>query len=837
MIGLGLLVGTLIVALLAFDLWRKHGELEFEAFRETRNLALVLGAHAAGALDSVDGMLKPLATPDTIAPPGGRFDPARFERQAKLVLDNLPQVTATVLLDATGHVMAATLPRIRRGTDLSHTDYFRHFATASRPDPKAFIGAPLRGRLSKAWLVPMARGVWRPDGAFMGVIATAIEPSYFVRLFDALEKGRFSAVTMLQRDGVIVARSPDQARFVGRSIARGELVRKLIPAAPSGSARYSGVLNGRDLILSYVAVRDSPYVINVTRDAGEVFGPWYSLLWTYALIAALVIVTIAATIWLIGRDRARRQAVADAARIRGIIDGMSSWVALFDLDGCVVEINRAALDGAGLRREDVIGRRYWDTYWYSYSAEAREHVRDVLSRAAAGEPVREDIVNQVGDGRFVTADAAFHPVRGAGGRVTYVIASGVDVTERKQLEERLRRSQRIEAMGQLAGGIAHDFNNLLSAIKGFASFLVEDLAAGSAQQRFAQRIVASADRGRDLVGQILTFSRSDRPALAPVDLGAAVRSALDLFEATLPATTRLVFDAGTAPLCVRGNETQIARAVANLCINASDALDGRPGDVSIGLAAVRPDDADYRRPMAVGALVSGQAYARLDVADNGSGIAPEDLARIFEPFYSTKGPGRGTGLGLAVVHGVVVTHDGACAVESVPGQGTRFSIWLPLADAAAPAAESAPQRDARRSVRVLVVDDEPDAVEMLTVGLRRHGCDVVGHDDPLAALRAFEADPHGWDAVVTDRSMPVMTGPALAAKLRALQPDVAVILCTAFDDASRDDQDGGAGFAAVFIKPVEPASIADRIKEIVAGRIAEDAGGAVPAGVPTTADR
>jgi PAS domain S-box-containing protein len=397
--------------------------------------------------------------------------------------------------------------------------------------------------------------------------------------------------------------------------------------------------------------------------------------------------------------------------------------------------------------------------------------------------------------------------------------------EREELQLQLQQAGKMEAIGQLAGGVAHDFNNLLASIQGFAGFLVQDLAPGSEQSRFAQRILRAGERGKGLVAQILAFARSQPIERRLVDLGAVLRESQELLAGSLPATTRLAFEYPGDPVAVDGSEAQLGQVVVNLCINAHDALGGKPGVVTVNLTRFSPGDDEARRfarrqagRVIVGRLDPQRAYARIMVSDAGPGIPAELVGRIAEPFFTTKERGRGTGLGLAVVHGIVTSYDGAYSIESTPGAGTKVSVYLPLAPGRTPAASSGPPgpHALHGRERVLVVDDEEDLTDTLAIGLQRLGYEVVGVDDPLAALGAMEENPRAWDVVVTDQVMPGMPGLTLIGKLKALSPNLHIILCSGFADGASEQSAKQAGADAFFLKPVSPEQIAAQIRAMMA---------------------
>jgi len=402
---------------------------------------------------------------------------------------------------------------------------------------------------------------------------------------------------------------------------------------------------------------------------------------------------------------------------------------------------------------------------------------------------------------------------------------------RKRLEAEQRASHareahagKLQALGQLAGGIAHDFNNILGAILGFGGLLAQDVPAGSMQQRFAQRILLACERGKELVEQILAFARAEGPERRIVDLGAIMRQNESLLIASLPRSTRLDFIHGDGDLPVFSSEARLSQLIANLCINASEAFEGRSGVVTVEASRAAPEEVAelMAKDLAAGERFDGNvdpslAFARLRVSDTGPGIPHDILDRIFDPFFTTKGRQRGTGLGLAVVHGVIESHGGACHVMSRPGQGTMFSAYLPLAgkQPAVRAELKSQNPDLHGHERILIVDDEQDIVDMLSIGLSRLGYETVGVNDPIEAVAAFEEDPMAWDVVVTDQVMPSMRGLELIRRLKSIRPDIRTVLCTGYSDGANEAISLAAGADAFLLKPLDAMRIAPSIRKLM----------------------
>jgi len=393
-----------------------------------------------------------------------------------------------------------------------------------------------------------------------------------------------------------------------------------------------------------------------------------------------------------------------------------------------------------------------------------------------------------------------------------------DITERKhadaeraRLEQRLRQAEKMEAVGRLAGGIAHDFNNILGGILGYAEMLVEGAAPGSPQQRYAQNVLTAANRAGALVEQILWYSRSQRGKRVPVQMERIVAETLDLVRGSLAAGIRLEMGVPERPLFVVGDPTQLHQIMMNLCTNAIHAM-GERGTLRVSL---EPEEVLEQRVFAHSTLHAGP-YARLTVEDTGTGMEPATLARLFEPFFTTKEVGKGTGLGLSLVYGIVTDSSGAIDVQSQPGRGSRFMIYLPRVDSPAAAGDESEAPVPRgRGERVLVVDDEAALVALTSEVLKRLGYEPVAFSDGAAALTGFDAAPARFDAVIADEVMPGLTGTELARKLRERRADLPIVLVSGYIGPMMTERAVAAGVDEILKKPVQSRELAAALARVL----------------------
>ncbi len=386
-----------------------------------------------------------------------------------------------------------------------------------------------------------------------------------------------------------------------------------------------------------------------------------------------------------------------------------------------------------------------------------------------------------------------------------------DVTDQNRLEEQLRQSQKMEAIGTLAGGIAHDFNNILSIILGYAEVARlkiprETPAAGNIEQ-----IIRATERATRLVSQILAFSRRAETRPVACDIGPIVKETIKFLRSSLPASIEIRERVGAVGTVVV-DSTQLHQVVMNLGTNAYHAMQARGGILEISLGEVRIAAADAAHQ----GLAAG-TYAKLTVSDTGGGIPPELLGRIFEPYFTTKEAGKGTGLGLAVVHGIVSAAAGAVKVYSEPGFGTTFHVYLPVVSTRTAGVDDRPEETPRGTERVLLVDDEPLIVAMMRESLEALGYRVTATTSPEGALAAFLADPAQFDLVITDLTMPRLNGEAFAQVVLEARPGLPVFICTGFSEELTAERVKALGVCGVLMKPVPRARLARAIRETLAG--------------------
>ncbi len=395
--------------------------------------------------------------------------------------------------------------------------------------------------------------------------------------------------------------------------------------------------------------------------------------------------------------------------------------------------------------------------------------------------------------------------------ITGLLASGEDITEKRQLESRLQQAQKMESIGNLAGGIAHDFNNILFPIVGMSEILLEDLPEGSSEYENALEILTAGKRGSDLVKQILAFGRQTEHKLIPIRIQQVLREVLKLCRATIPADIEILLEIQNGCGLVMSDPTQLHQVAMNLITNAYHAVESNNGKIIVRLKETMIQD----NALLNMSLKSGW-YAMFTVSDTGKGIDPEIIDKIFEPYFTTKEQGKGTGLGLAFVHGIIKEQGGDIEVYSTPGKGSTFNVYIPLMERPA-------VKDSVKTVeiiqtgkeKILLVDDEASVARLEKLMLERLGYQVTAYDKSTDALKAFKSAPDDFDLVITDMTMPNMTGDQLSPKILSIKPDIPIIICTGFSERINEERAKTIGVKGFLIKPVAKSEMAQMVRKVI----------------------
>ena len=664
----------------AYDAWRAYGNALAATNREIGNVATALAEQTAWTFRGIDLLLRDTARwyqNDRLKIAPERLDEVLANRTA-----GVSQIRLMTITDAQGIQQHRSRGSPPPHLDMSDRAYF--IAQRDRTVTGLFISEPLITRSDGRAGIILSRRLEDETGAFAGVLTAVVDLEDLERFYAAGTLGNGTAIQLLRDGGQLLVRNPPDSDAVGKQFPQ-------LAAAPGVSAgRLINPIDGKREFISVAKVRDTPFVLAVTREESVALHPW--------------------------RDEAIRLAARTA----------------------VVALLGSIAIGALWRQ---------------------------LCRIETGERALRD------------------------------------------REAQLRQSQKMEAVGTLAGGIAHDFNNILGAILGYGELAQQQSAPDSPLRRYIDNVMHAAGRAKVLVDRILGFSRSGLGERAEVHIQSVVEETLELIAASLPADIRLEksLDAGDAALI--GDSTHLHQVAMNLCTNALRAMEHG------GILRVVLECADVTEEQTVsrGALSPGH-YARLVIEDTGVGIPPAVVERVFDPFFTTRGVGEGTGLGLSLVHGIVTDLGGAIDVKTVVGEGTSFTVWLPVtAEVERP--ESAVEREPSRGrgETVMIVDDEPMLVALAEEMLAGLGYEPVGFESSSVALQTFRAKPERFDLVLTDEAMPEIVGTELAREIRLIRPDIPIVLMSGHGGAALAERAAAMGVCDVLHKPLQRADLAESL--------------------------
>jgi len=494
--------------------------------------------------------------------------------------------------------------------------------------------------------------------------------------------------------------------------------------------------------------------------------------------------------------------------LENAVEQAGDGIIVTDSEGVVEYVNSASQKISGFSRGELLGSQL---DLLQKDNPAFRHVRRVLGQDGLWKG-RISTVRK--DGSKSEVEAMVAAVRDEDGSIPNYIVIEHDVTNEMKLEQQVRQMQKMEALGRLAGGIAHDLNNILYPIIINTEMLLDEEGPGTTMHQPLRQILTAAYRQRDLVRQILAFSRRTEQKLKPVKIAPVIRESLKFLRASLPSTIEIRQDIHGEADMILGDPTQIHQVVMNLCSNAADALENQTGTIEVTLKHTYLEPARSRPDVKPG------RYLQLTVSDTGRGMEHEVLDHIFEPFYTTKEASRGSGMGLAVVHGIVKGHRGTISVESKPGKGSRFIVYLPLVDdlyRQQMEAAGMAERQAKDRKQVLLVDDETIVLSSVQRALERLGFQVTSVGDGREALDRFIKSPREFDLIITDQTMPKLTGAQLAEEALRIRPDIPVILCTGFSEVITEQEAKDMGIRELLMKPATTKDLGEAINRALKG--------------------
>jgi PAS domain S-box-containing protein len=497
---------------------------------------------------------------------------------------------------------------------------------------------------------------------------------------------------------------------------------------------------------------------------------------------------------------------SERRRLTAAADQASEGIVITDPEGNIRYANPAFERESGRSGENLIDRCYYD---FLNEDEGDQTLKEtLLDVVRLGLSWSFHLSRKVRDGQPREFDITFSPVKDRASALIGYLAIEREVTEQYELDQYFRRAQKLEALGTLAGGIAHDFNNILTPIVLNMELALLELAEGDPLRPYIETPLVAAQRGKELINQIITFSRQKEPRRERLKLAPLVKDSLKLLRVAFPKNIEVRQVIRRESGAVMADPGQIQQLVMNLCSNAVYAMKESGGTLEVNVA---PVEIDRHQALIIADLRPGP-YLKLTVKDTGAGMTPEVMDKAFDPFFTTKKPGEGSGMGLAVVQSIVRSLEGAVTAESELGRGSTFTVFLPRAKGAAPRRDRKASTMARGRESVLLVEDENVQVETLQRALGKLGYKVRGMNDGLKALALFRENPAAFDLVITDQTMPELTGLELAGEILKVRPDIPIILCTGFSEKVDAEAAAEAGITRFMMKPFTMREMAAAIR-------------------------
>ncbi len=807
-----LVVSSIILLLwsgIGFNLWNEHRVDEREAVVDASNLARAFDENIMRTVEAIDQTLR--FAREAYERDRAGFNATTWMRE-HLFLRGLEVQTSIV--DRNGNVIWSTFGPTG-AVNIADREHFR--AQAASQVDALVISKPVLGRVSNRKSIQFVRKLLAVDGAFDGIVTISVDPDYLSRFYRSVDIGR-GAIVLANTDGIVLAHAPGTDLTIGQSLSP-EGKAQVLGGARSGIGHIVSSLDGVERIISFRRLERYPLVLVVGLAVDDIFVAYRRNLRLYLIVGGLLSGAIIGTAWIMGRQR---RSLRDLRREHAFtLANMSQGIIMIRADGSVPLINQRAIDLLGLPPSLMARCKNFQDI-VDWQVANNEFIGSELKSPGIFRSLKE---NGITNGTYVYERAR------PNGMVleirTHILPNRVavrtytDITERKRQEQALAEAQvragqaeRMQALGQLAGGIAHDFNNILQVIQGSASLVDRRSNDPAGAKRLAQMILDATARGSSITRRLLVFARRGELKAEAVDVGPLLNGLCDVLSRTLGSSIKVHIALNDDRLQLLVDKGQFETVLVNLATNARDAMP-QGGTLTFTVTA---ETVVKTTPLAVD-LQPGR-YVHLAVSDTGSGMDKATLARVLEPFFTTKPIDKGTGLGLPMAKGFAEQSGGGIKIESIPDRGTTVHLWMPALVSSLPAPQwdlTTRRFDQQARKRILLVDDESAVRDTMAELLEDAGFSVLIATSGPEALDQLTSGAM-VDLLITDLSMPEMDGLTIIQETHCRYPDLPVILLTGYaGDGAQLAVSGSIGGAFVLMrKPVTVTQLIDQIEALLA---------------------
>lgn len=703
------------------------------------------------------------------------------------------------MVDSEGIIKADGVDPDRVGLSLASREYFQEAKKG-----KVAIGSVKYSLVSGYPVFGICAPILSERGEFLGGIIGVVKADYLLHYISSLELGKTGFGFMIDRNGIIIAHPEKKFILKIDTLKENDDVREISKRMinkETGTGEY--FFNGAWKLVGFTPVHIAGWSIGVTQTKQEVMTLAYSNRNLILLVTGIsLFISALLLLFLSGKISSPVQNIL--ATLNQAIDQAADAIFIINPDRKISFANPAASEISGQSANDLK-----DSVFDLKNSDIETD--EIWEKLKSGGTWNSVIHGTKKDSSTYTINLKVTPVRDDSQKINAYLAIAGDRTKELAMENQLRQSQKMEAIGTLAGGIAHDFNNILGAIFGYIELSLSSLDDKEEIKNYLQETISAAERAKDLINHILVFSRQMEQAKQPVKPKDLIEDVLKLIRASLPATIEIHKKLESDSL-ILADKTQLHQIIMNLCSNAGYAMKEKGGSLEIILKDVEID----RETQCGGSIIHKGKYVEIIISDTGNGIPDEFIDRIFEPFFTTKPQGEGTGLGLSVVHGIIRSINGAISVKSKENKGTIFSIYIPAVKETFEEPIILEESELLNGKgNILLVDDEENLIKTGTSLLKNFGYSAFGFTDPEKALASFREKPFFYDAVISDYTMPHYTGFDLAAIIKDIRPEIPFILCSGYIDADVEGKMKLLKINAFLKKPLRGKNIAETLRSVL----------------------